>query len=47
MNVLEEIFENKEISNSSKKLYVANLKRLNNNEIPKNFNFLNNLEQIQ
>jgi hypothetical protein len=47
MNILEEIFENKEIGNSSKKLYIANLKRLNNNEIPKNFKFLNNLEEIQ
>jgi len=47
MDLLQEIFNGKNITESSKKLYLANLKRLNNNEIPKNFNFLSNIEQIQ
>jgi hypothetical protein len=47
MDLLEQAFEGKQITDSSKRLYLANLKRLNNNEIPKNFKFLNNLEEIQ
>lgn len=46
MNLLEQAFDGKQITDSSKRLYLANLKRLNNNQIPKNFNFLNNLEQV-
>jgi len=46
MNLLEQTFEGKNITESSKKLYLANLKRLNGGEIPKNFKFLCNIEEI-
>ena len=47
MNILEEVFEGKNITEASKKLYLANLKRLNCGEVPKNFKFLSNVEEIQ
>lgn len=47
MNLLEETFEGKNITETSKKLYLANLKRLNGGEIPKNFKFLYNISEIQ
>jgi virulence-associated protein VapD len=47
MNILEEAFEGKPITETSKKLYLANLKRLNGGEVPRNFKFLCNLEEIQ
>lgn len=46
MDLLEQAFDGKQITDSSKRLYLANLKRLNNNTIPKNFNFLQNSEQV-
>jgi hypothetical protein len=47
MKSLEEIFESKNITNSSKKLYTSNLIRLNNNEPITNFKFLENPEIIK
>ena len=47
MNILEEVFEGRNITETSKKLYLANLKRLNGGEVPKNFKFLCNVEEIQ
>jgi len=46
-NLLEEAFEGRNITESSKKLYLANLKRLNGGEIPKNLKFLCNIPDIQ
>lgn len=46
MNLLEQTFEGKNITESSKKLYLANLKRLNGGEIPKNFKFLCNINEV-
>jgi len=39
-------YQNKGISNSSINLYVKNILRLNDNQIPKNFNFLKNSDNI-
>ncbi len=47
MDILEQAFEGRNITESSKKLYLANLKRLNNGEVPRNFKFLCNIEEIQ
>lgn len=45
-NKVFENLKNKNITESSFKLYVSNLKRLNNGVEPKNLNFLKNTEQI-
>jgi hypothetical protein len=47
MKSLEEIFNSKKITDSSKKLYTSNLIRLNNNEPITNFKFLENPEIIK
>jgi hypothetical protein len=47
MKSLEEIFNSKKITDSSKKLYTSNLIRLNNNEPIINFKFLENPEIIK
>lgn len=47
ISLLEEVFEGKNITETSKRLYLANLKRLNGGEIPKNFKFLCNIPEIQ
>ena len=47
MKSLEEIFNSKKITDSSKKLYTSNLIRLNNNEPITNFKFLENPEIIR
>jgi len=44
---IENIFECKTISKSSLELYKNNLIRLNDNKVPKNINFLYNVEKIQ
>ena len=44
---IENIFECKTITQSSLELYKNNLIRLNNNKVPKNINFLNDVEKIQ
>ena len=41
---MEELF--KEVSESSKKLYIHNLKKLNGDKVPTNLNFLKNTEKI-
>ena len=41
---MEELF--KEVSESSKKLYIHNLKKLNGDKVPVNLNFLKNTEKI-
>jgi hypothetical protein len=46
MNI-EEIFKCKDLSQSSLDSYKAKLKKLNNNNIVKNLNFLNNIENIK
>lgn len=45
MNILDNL-KNKQISESSLNLYLKNLKRLNNNDEIKNFNFLKNVNNI-
>jgi integrase len=45
-NKLFDNLKNKNISESSLKLYISNLKRLNGNIEPKNLNFLKNVESI-
>jgi hypothetical protein len=42
-----DIFSNKSITDSSKKLYIANLNRLNGNLPVKNLNYLNDIEAIK
>ena len=44
--ILEEVFSKKSITESSKRLYCSNLKRLNGGEPIKDFKFLNNSEKI-
>ena len=46
MSCLEEVFKDKKITDSSKKLYCSNLKRLNGGETIKDFKFLSNIEKI-
>jgi hypothetical protein len=46
-NKIFDNLKNKNISPSSLKLYINNLKRLNDNQDIKNFNFLKNIETIQ
>lgn len=46
MSCLDEVFENKNITESSKKLYCSNLKRLNGGLEVKDFKFLANSEKI-
>ena len=45
-SILDEIFSKKPITESSKKLYCSNLKRLNGGEPIKDFKFLSNSEKI-
>lgn len=45
-SVLEEVFKDKKITDSSKKLYCSNLKRLNGGLEVKDFKFLSNIEKI-
>lgn len=45
-SILDEVFKNKAITESSKKLYCSNLKRLNGGLEIKDFKFLNNSEKI-
>ena len=45
-SVLEEVFSKKPITDSSKKLYCSNLKRLNGGLEIKDFKFLSNIEKI-
>ena len=47
MEDLNEIFTAKNITESSRKLYVANLIRLNGGLPPKNLKFLNDVEGIK
>jgi hypothetical protein len=48
MNIdFENIFDCKSINQSSLNLYQKNLIRLNNNKVPKNLNFLNDINKIQ
>jgi hypothetical protein len=47
MEDLEKIFTNKKITDSSRKLYLANLVRLNGGQPPKNLKFLNDIDGIQ
>jgi hypothetical protein len=44
---IEEVFKCKDLSKSSLDSYKAKLKKLNNNNIVKNLNFLNNVENIK
>lgn len=46
MSCLDEIFSTKQITESSKKLYCSNLKRLNGGQEVKDFKFLLNIEKI-
>ena len=46
MSCLDEVFKDKKITDSSKKLYCSNLKRLNGGETIKDFKFLSNIEKI-
>ena len=46
MSCLEEVFKDKKITDSSKKLYCSNLKRLNGGLEVKDFKFLSNIEKI-
>lgn len=46
MSCLEEVFKDKKITESSKKLYCSNLKRLNGGLEVKDFKFLSNIEKI-
>lgn len=45
-SILDEVFKDKKITDSSKKLYCSNLKRLNGGLEIKDFKFLNNIEKI-
>lgn len=47
MEDLEKIFTNKNITDSSRKLYLANLVRLNGGQPPKNLKFLSDVPSIQ
>ena len=47
MEDLSEIFGGKNITESSKKLYLANLTRLNGGQSIKNLKFLNDIESIK
>lgn len=46
MSCLDEVFKDKNITESSKKLYCSNLKRLNGGQEVKDFKFLSNSEKI-
>ena len=46
MSCLDEVFKDKKITESSKKLYCSNLKRLNGGLEIKDFKFLSNIEKI-
>ena len=46
MSCLEDVFKDKKITESSKKLYCSNLKRLNGGLEIKDFKFLSNIEKI-
>ena len=46
MSCLDEVFKDKKITESSKKLYCSNLKRLNGGLEVKDFKFLSNIEKI-
>ena len=43
----KDVINGKGIGDSSKKLYLANLKRLNNGVEPKNYKFLENVQAIE
>lgn len=43
---LDNIFNDREIAESSKKIYIRNIIRLNNGTVPNNLNFLNNKDDI-
>lgn len=45
-NYLKEFWKDRNLSDSSIKLYTSNIKRLNDNIIPKNLNFLKNTDTI-
>ena len=46
MTFIEEIFNNKQLSESSKKLYTNNLRKLNNGNQIENIDFLKDIEKI-
>ncbi len=47
MTFIEELFINKKISDSSKKLYMHNLKKLNLNKPIEDLDFLKNIDEIE